>query len=772
MSNLSNTTALTSVTTNKPLRQIGKGMLLLAGIMSWSEASMAVGTIRGGHGLTTGSGNGFFKEFPIPTVDSQANAITSGPDGNLWFTETDGNNIGRITTVGAITEFLIPTVNSQPGGITSNPDGNLWFTEENGKIGQITTTGAITEFPIPTVGSDPFGITSGPDGNLWFTERAGNNIGRITSGGIITEFTLPTAGSGPYAITSGPDGNLWFTEQNGNNIGRITIGGIITEFPIPTAGSDPSGITSGPDGNLWFTEGNRNKIGRITSGGIITEFPIPTAGSGPVGITVGPDGNLWFTEASGNNIGRITTSGIITEFPIPTANSAPSGITVGPDGNLWFTESGANQIGVFLLSQVYMQPTTKIGTTVVNYINNLPELAPTSDLRSVINALNNLSTSQLNDALAQISGVETESLDEVVKDGAYFVNFYNRTRLNALRHMNSSGPAVPTAPMFSQDFSVNKHQGGLAFLQQKQGQLSQVPNTSDIHMGLATKVNQQAYASNKDGGIWVQALGRGNKQGNVASLPGFDAKTGGLMVGIDRKISQNFIIGAGLGNMSNKVHWKNNGGHGRINGGIATIYGTWFTDGFYVDGALTGGFNHYKINRNIIFTGINRTAKSKHNGLEFTPHLGIGYEIDMSCYAVEPFATVDWAYVRDRKYSESGAGALDLNVNSRKSSGLRSEFGGILSKDMKIEEGVFAAELKLSYVQKNPVKKGSLVQGLSGQSTTFGIDDNNKAQHLFSPGVGVTLSMDSGLFASARYDAELSSKSKSHLIGIKVGHAL
>ncbi len=31
--------------------------------------------------------------------------ITTGPDGNLWFTEYGRNKIGRISTAGAITEY-------------------------------------------------------------------------------------------------------------------------------------------------------------------------------------------------------------------------------------------------------------------------------------------------------------------------------------------------------------------------------------------------------------------------------------------------------------------------------------------------------------------------------------------------------------------------------------------------------------------------------------------------------------------------------------------
>jgi hypothetical protein len=39
-------------------------------------------------------------EFPIPTADSNPVGITRGPDGNLWFTETQANKIGRITPAG------------------------------------------------------------------------------------------------------------------------------------------------------------------------------------------------------------------------------------------------------------------------------------------------------------------------------------------------------------------------------------------------------------------------------------------------------------------------------------------------------------------------------------------------------------------------------------------------------------------------------------------------------------------------------------------------
>ncbi|MGC9951338.1 MAG: hypothetical protein ABSF64_33700 [Bryobacteraceae bacterium] len=289
--------------------------------------------------------------------------IAVGSDGALWFTELT-DQIGRITTAGAISEYPVPAAGGEPYGIAAGPDGALWFTEASyssgNRIGRITTAGAITEFAVPTQDSNTYEIATGPDGALWFTEYAGDKIGRITTAGEITEFPLPTANSGPFGITPGPDGAMWFAEASRDMIARITMAGAVTEYAVPTAYSQPGFITAGPDGALWFTEGNGNKIGRITTGGDVTEYPIPTASCLPDAIMAGPDGALWFTEYAGDKLGRITTAGAMTESAVPTDGASPYGITTGPDGALWFAEAGVPQIGqaVFPTANLSVSPAT------------------------------------------------------------------------------------------------------------------------------------------------------------------------------------------------------------------------------------------------------------------------------------------------------------------------------------------------------------------------------------------------------------------------------
>lgn len=267
--------------------------------------------------------------------------IAPGPDGNMWFTEQDGNRIGRITPAGVITEFSAGmSAGARPRRLAAGPDGAMWFTEEGlQRIGRITMNGVITEFSAG-ISSDAgilFDIAKGADGNMWFTEAGGQRVGRITPTGVVTEFQAGTTANGWVSgITAGPDGNMWYAHQGtpASAIGRITPAGAVKEFSVGLTGqTNPIYITKGSDGNLWFTERYSSRIGRITMAGVITEFALP-ADSNPWDITLASDGNVYFSSDGGSPgsmpSGRITTAGAVTAVPF-----VGRGVAAGPDGNLW-----------------------------------------------------------------------------------------------------------------------------------------------------------------------------------------------------------------------------------------------------------------------------------------------------------------------------------------------------------------------------------------------------------------------------------------------------
>jgi streptogramin lyase len=291
-------------------------------------------------------------------------AITSGPNGNLWFVDVQRSVIGEINPTTHQITFPPhqPPANSNPSGIAVGSDGNIWFTETgSGQIGMINvTTGALTQFGTANgmlSGAGPYGIAAGPDGNLWFTDANLGKIGMISpTSGRITEFSSPNLASGsqPYSITAGPDGNLWFTERSGHAIGKINPGthAITTYSRGLPAGASPSGITVGSDGNLWFgvNAAAQTTIGMITTAGAITTHAITIPGQSHTfsinGITAGADGNLWFTAVYQDNllppnvtaeIGSINPTTLAVTAAAPQGLS-PAGITAGPDGNVWFTD--------------------------------------------------------------------------------------------------------------------------------------------------------------------------------------------------------------------------------------------------------------------------------------------------------------------------------------------------------------------------------------------------------------------------------------------------
>jgi streptogramin lyase len=307
--------------------------------------------------------------FPIPTPSSLPTAITAGPDGNLWFTESQANQIGSINpTTHAIQEFKIPQGLNGPAGITVGPDSNLWFTlTGNSQLCQFNpTTHVFHQFPI---GAPALNLTTAPndafeDGYpvLWLTEPTSHQVEVFdTTVNKVTE-PMPFGPSDqPWAITSDAHG-VWATDLSGGiyHWSFLTSPASQSAWPVPTANSEPTGITVDGSGNAWFTELGTNQVGMVNPGSPnVTEFAVPTVNGQngePYAITLGPDGNLWFTEfmsipkANGsfaNYIGMINpTTHAITQFELPLAPGAagagaePAGITPGPDGNIWFVEKG------------------------------------------------------------------------------------------------------------------------------------------------------------------------------------------------------------------------------------------------------------------------------------------------------------------------------------------------------------------------------------------------------------------------------------------------
>ena len=100
-----------------------------------------------------------------------------GPDGNLWFTNHNGDTIGRITPPGVITLQLRrppPTPRTRSPPARRQP---VVHQRDRQSIGRITTTGSVSNHTGAGVYA-PVAITTGPDGNLGRQRLTGTRSAR------------------------------------------------------------------------------------------------------------------------------------------------------------------------------------------------------------------------------------------------------------------------------------------------------------------------------------------------------------------------------------------------------------------------------------------------------------------------------------------------------------------------------------------------------------------------------------------------------------------
>lgn len=119
-------------------------------------------------------------EFKLPNAGAYPAGITAGTDNALWFTERNAQRLGRIALTGQITDFPL-TGSKSPYAILQGIDGNFYFTDTLGnQMGQFKYKNQkVSLFAIPTANSQPTAMTFGPDQQLYFTETAASQLAQF-----------------------------------------------------------------------------------------------------------------------------------------------------------------------------------------------------------------------------------------------------------------------------------------------------------------------------------------------------------------------------------------------------------------------------------------------------------------------------------------------------------------------------------------------------------------------------------------------------------------
>lgn len=209
------------------------------------------------------------------------------------------------------------------------------------------------------------------------------------------------------------------------------------------------------------------------------------------------------------------------------------------------------------------------------------------------------------------------------------------------------------------------------------GDLARVP-ANGSRVALAEACEIEACAASP-WSLWGTGLaGFGSVAGN-ANAGTVTYNAGGAATGIDYRFDPRLLAGIGIGYAGGR-QWVNGlSGQGTTDAYQATLYASFGQGGFWADALAGYAYNDNRMTRQIVAPGLPaRTASGSTGANQFLGQVEAGYRFGLypsAAASIAPFARLQGTTITQNGFSETGAGALSLNVAQQTTNSLRSTLG-------------------------------------------------------------------------------------------------
>ncbi len=672
------------------------GTLTFSGVNSYTGGT----TVMSGNTLigTTDSLQGAFNSNGIVIFD-QATAGTYS-----------GNMIGQgsVEITGSAPVTFSGT-NAYTGGTTVDNGSSLIGTTSS--LQGLITNNGLLQFSQTTSGTFA-SVISGTGG----VEIGG--VGPVTFSGVNTYTGGTTIGNGSTLIV-GSTGSIGDVSVNGG--GTLMGEGNVGNTTVNAGGTIYPGTVGAPltiNGN--FVQG---------AGSTYSPELNPT-GSDKIVVTGTAQINNGTTLSLVVDPGTYTVG---TKYQILSAAGGLTGayssvVTSSLAQNIVFSEQySPNNLQLTVNSNVSGSAQTPNQLAVATVIDQSSGSA-TGAYATAITQLTTLNSGQLSHALNQLSGDIYPSLSTIQQQTTTAQMQLISNRLASL-----TGPGIPAVSSISRKSNVR-------FVSSQGGAASSESDPADPF-----EDRPRSWST------WAQGYGLGGNIGGDGNAGGTNYRLGGTLFGVERWLSEYTMIGVLGGYAGTTVGDHQDGSTAQINSYQAGLYELYRQDSLYVSNVDAFTNDSFNVSRPINLGSSQVTATGTSSGNQWAHYTEAGKTFDFDDVRLQPFVGVQYMYLDQQGYTESGAGSLDLTTSRQIVNSTRSSIGARLSRETSWGSVLITPSLSARYLHEFGNGTQLISSSLSGAPTaTFATSGNHTGRDfgLFTLGATAYLSERCSLYGN------------------------
>jgi len=292
--------------------------------------------------------------------------------------------------------------------------------------------------------------------------------------------------------------------------------------------------------------------------------------------------------------------------------------------------------------------------------------------------------------------------------------------------------------------------------------LRSVLRSSPASNGSAPTGPAAPNAGNMRNGDWlsyVSVFGNIGSQDSGNGYAGFDYDTYGLVMGMERLMGPQLILGLAGSYASTDIDGADNSGGGESDLYSAAVYVNWFTDTWYVDGGLTYGQADNDVDR-IDFKG------DKYRGNNDSDLFGtwaeVGYTTAHGDFGLEPYARFSYVYGEHDGYTDEGADDLVMTTDDYETDNFKTELGARMNREWTYEDNSSVlVEVKAAW-QHEWADRGVSVNSSYLGDDNLQLDSADADRDALVLGVRVEWSCSEGLSLGVEYEPTISGNWYNH----------